>query len=230
MARFQNGQSPKENVLPIYNQLLSAYIIENFAAEDTALVQAREESPKHGLPAISIQPEEGRFLQMLVAASQAKIAVEIGTLGGYSGIWLARGLPPGGKLFTLEKSSKHAGVAQAHFEAAGVHEKVEIVVGDAHDALLKIAAKGPLDFVFIDAEKAGYSAYFAWAMAHTRVGGIIAAHNAFRGGRIEEAPTDDDPADMAAFNRQVAGDSRVISTIFPAGDGTLVAVKIRSGA
>ncbi len=98
-----------------YNDQISQYISSMFAIEDSSLLQAREESPKLGLPAININPEEGRFLQFLVCASGARKAVEIGTLGGYSGIWIARGLHPGGKLYTLDKDSRHADVAQAHF-------------------------------------------------------------------------------------------------------------------
>ncbi|NJN44336.1 MAG: hypothetical protein HC806_06190 [Anaerolineae bacterium] len=124
--------------MPIYNDELSAYITEHFAREDTAIRRARERSPERGLPAISIRPEEGRFLQLLVAACQAKKAIEIGTLGGYSGTWIARGLLPGGKLFTLEKSDKHAEVAREHFEGAGVADRVEIIVGDAHQTLAKL--------------------------------------------------------------------------------------------
>ena len=106
--------------MTIYNDQISQYISSLFADEDEALRMAREDSPKRGLPSISIKPEEGRFLQFLVRACGAKIAVEIGTLGGYSGTWIGRGLLPGGKLYTLDKDSKHAAVAQEHFAAAGL--------------------------------------------------------------------------------------------------------------
>jgi predicted O-methyltransferase YrrM len=212
--------------MPVYNDPLSEYITQHFAREDAAIRRAREKSPERGLPAISIRPEEGRFLQVLVAATQARKAVEIGTLGGYSGTWIARGLVPGGKLYTLEKSGKHAEVAREHFEGAGVIDRVEIVIGDAHHSLKRVAPLGPFDFVFIDAEKSGYNAYYDWAIINVRVGGIIAAHNMFRNGNILNPGTDDDVATIDALNRRVAYDPRVVSTIYPAGDGTLVAVRI----
>lgn len=211
--------------MPIYNDSLSQYVTEHFAREDPALRRAREQTPERGLPAIGVKPEEGRFLQVMVAACQARKAVEIGTLGGYSGIWIARGLAPGGKLFTLEKSEKHAAVAQDHFRAAGLADRVEILIGDAHQTLAALTQQSPFDFVFIDAEKTGYNAYYDWAVANVRVGGVITAHNMFRSGNILNPGAEEDVLLIEALNRQIAYDARVISTIFPAGDGTLVAVK-----
>ncbi|MEM2126116.1 MAG: O-methyltransferase [Candidatus Methanosuratincola sp.] len=210
-----------------YNDKLSDYITELFASQDDALRLAREDSVRKGLPAISVKPEEGRFLQFLVRACGARKALEIGTLGGYSGIWIARGLAPGGKLITLEKDPYHAQVAREHFASAGVEDLVEVRVGDAHQQLTELVAEAPFDFVFIDAEKEGYNAYFDWALANTRSNGVIAAHNAFRGGSIVGERADDTYTEMMrSFNRRVAEEPRVISTIFPAGDGTLLAVKI----
>lgn len=210
-----------------YNDTLSQYITDLFAKQDDAQRRALEDSPKHGLPAISVKPEEGKFLQVLVSSCNAVKAVEIGTLGGYSGIWIARGLAPGGKLITLEREQKHADVARAHFAAAGVADRVEIRIGDAHESLKSLTAESPFDFVFIDAEKSGYPFYFDWALANVRVGGVIAAHNAFRNGSVAGvgAPDEDTEA-MRAFNRRVANEPRVLSTIYPAGDGTVVAVKV----
>ncbi|MBE9474928.1 MAG: O-methyltransferase [Chloroflexi bacterium] len=210
-----------------YNDQISQYISSLFAEENSALQQAREESPKLGLPAINIKPEEGRFLQFLACASGARKAVEIGTLGGYSGIWIAHGLHPGGKLYTLDKESRHAEVARAHFAAAGLSDVTEVLVGDAHSVLFELSDQGPFDFVFIDAEKPGYPAYFDWAIANTRLGGIIAAHNAFRKGTVAGLGQDDTHSElMRQFNQQVASDERLISTIYPAGDGTLISVKV----
>ena len=212
--------------MTIYNDQISQYISSLFAVEDETLLMARENSPKRGLPSISIKPEEGRFLQFLVRACGAKKAVEIGTLGGYSGTWIGRGLLPGGKLYTLDKDSKHAAVAQEHFAAAGLEGKVEILIGDAHQSLIEIKKLAPFDFVFIDAEKPGYPAYFDWAIENVRPGGIIAAHNAFRKGTVVGNGQDDDHSDlMRQFNQQVASDERLVSTIYPAGDGTLISIK-----
>lgn len=210
-----------------YNDNLSRYITDLFAHQDDILKQVRENIPKKGLPGISIRPEEGRFLQFMVRACAAKKALEIGTLGGYSGIWIARGLPPEGRLITLEKDPQHAEVARDHFIAAGVEDKVDIRIGNAHDLLKNLEKEGLFDFVFIDAEKSGYQNYFEWALEHSPVGGIVAAHNAFRGGRVQEPQPDETDLQMDSFNRQVANNHRVISTIYPGGDGTLISVKIK---
>ena len=212
--------------MTIYNDQISQYIGSLFAAEDEPLRKAREDSPKRGLPGISIKPEEGRFLQFLVRACGVQKAVEIGTLGGYSGTWIARGLVPGGKLYTLEVESKHAEVAREHYAQAGVDESIEILIGDAHHSLREIKKLGPFDFVFIDADKPSNPVYFDWAIENIRLGGIIATHNAFRKGTVVGAGEDDDHSElMRQFNQQVADEERLISTIYPAGDGTLISVK-----
>lgn len=212
--------------MTVYNDQISQYIGELFAVQDQALHFTWEDSARQGLPKISVRPEEGRFLQFLVRACGARRAVEIGTLGGYSGIWIARGLPPEGKLYTLEIEPRHAEVARQHFQRAGVSERVEIRIGDAHQNLEKLSVLGPFDFVFIDAEKSGYEDYYDWARRHTHPGSVIAAHNAFRGGSIlHEDGSDESTRAIRAFNHRVAGEPDMISTIFPAGDGLLVAVR-----
>jgi predicted O-methyltransferase YrrM len=213
--------------MTIYNDQISQYITSLFVSEDIPLQGAREDSPKYGLPTINIKPEEGRFLQFLVRACSAKKAVEIGTLGGYSGIWIARGLAPGGKLVTLEKEAKHAEVARKHFSEANIEDMVEVRVGDAHRLLADLSSEGPFDFIFIDAEKAGYPAYLDWSLENARLGGVLAFHNAFRKGSVAGLKKDDDSTEiMRQFNRRLAAQDRLISTIFPAGDGTLISVKI----
>jgi predicted O-methyltransferase YrrM len=209
-----------------YNDQVSSYISSLFAVEDEHLLRVREDSPKYGLPGGNIKPEEGRFLQVLAFASGATKAVEIGTLGGYSGIWIARGLRPGGKLITIDMEAKHANVAQEHFDAAGLSEVIEVRVGNAHHVLSELRDEGPFDFVFIDADRPSYPAFFNWAIENVRTGGIIAAHNAFRKGTVVGIGDDDEHSElMRQFNKQVAEDSRVNSTIFPSGDGTLISVK-----
>jgi caffeoyl-CoA O-methyltransferase len=211
----------------VYNNELSQYITDLFVDQDSALEQVFIETPQKGLPAISVKPEEGRFLQFLVRACSAKKVVEIGALGGYSGTWIARGLPADGKLITLEKEPRHAEIARENFIRTGVAGQVEVRVGDAHEELRRLAPEGPFDFVFIDADKPGYPDYFAWALENVRLGGVIAAHNAFRGGSIVDSREPDQFTEpMIHFNRQVAAEKRVISTIYPAGDGTVVAVRI----
>jgi caffeoyl-CoA O-methyltransferase len=211
--------------MPIYDEALENYVRGTFSAEDEILSTIRSEIPRRGLPEITVRPEEGRFLQFIVAASGARLAVEIGTLGGYSGVWIARGLPPGGKLITLELSEEHAAVAADHFEMAEVTDKVELRVGDAHDLLQDLTNEGPFEFVFIDAEKEGYPAYLDWAQANLRPRGIVAAHNAFRHGAIVES-SESDPRVVATrlFNERLASDDRFISTVFPGGDGITLGV------
>jgi len=210
-----------------YNEQLSRYITDLFAVQDESLRNVRQEIAQAGMPTISIRPEEGRFLQFLVKALGARKALEIGTLGGYSGIWIARGLLPGGSLITLEVNPSNAEVARRNFEIAGVADRIDLRLGDAHQLLPGLSVEGPFDFIFIDAEKPGYPAYLDWALENTRLGGVLAAHNAFRRGSVAGLVPDDQFTDITrAFNQRVAQDPRLISTIYPAGDGTVIALKI----
>lgn len=208
-----------------YDDAHARYFAALFAPHDAVLQYIYANIPRRGLPAITIQPEEGRFLQFLARACGARLAVEIGTLGGYSGTWLARGLLPGGRLITLEKEPHHADVAREHFALAGLSDRVEVRLGDAHELLPALAAEGPFDFCFIDAEKRGYDAYLDWALANVRPGGVIAAHNAFRQGAVID-PQNEEPDTLAirAFIRRWAAEPRLLSTIYPAGDGTLIGI------
>ncbi len=213
--------------MPDLREAYAAYVTELFASADPVFERIRAAIPARGLPAITIQPEEGRFLEFLVRACGARRAVEIGTLGGYSGSWIARGLAPGGRLITLELESHHAAVARDHFALAGVADRVEVRVGDAHQLLPALSADGPFDFCFIDAEKSGYAAYLDWALAPggVRPGGVIAAHNAFQHGAIVDPGDRDSQAQtMRDFNRRFAAEPRLLGTVFPAGDGMLIGV------
>jgi len=212
--------------MTVYDDSMSQYVSAIFARQDRTLADVREAIPQKGLPAIYIQPEEGRFLQVLARACGAQKALEIGALGGYSGIWIARGLAPGGRLITLEKDPHHARVAREHFAEAGLGDRVEVRQGDAHDLLESLASQAPFDFIFIDAEKSGYAGYLDWAVQHVRIGGVIAAHNAFWHGSVAGSAQDAETSLMDSFNRKAAADPRLLTTIFPAGDGTLVAVRI----
>jgi caffeoyl-CoA O-methyltransferase len=211
--------------MPTYTDALEQYVGDYFGVEDPVLRRVAEQMAARGLPAIAIQPAEGRFLQLLVRASGARKAVEIGTLGGYSGIWLARGLGPGGRLFTLEADEQRAAVAREHFELAGLGSVVEVRLGPAVVTLPGLAAEGPFDFCFIDADKLSYAEYLDWALANVRVGGLIAAHNAFRHGRLldVEGQSAEDAA-MRAFNQRFAHEPRLLASVYPGGDGTLLGV------
>lgn len=203
---------------------LDEYINQIFAQEDEALQSITAEALRNELPQISLRPFEGRFLQFLIQLSGAQKIVEIGTLAGYSGVWMARALPEGGQLYTIEKSSKHAAVARANFERADLMGRITLLEGDALTMLQKIAAQGPFDLVFIDADKGGYPHYLQWAVEHLRIGGIIAAHNALRQGRVLQPQSDDDRI-IDAFNRALAENPRLESALIGVGDGFAVGIR-----
>lgn len=218
-----------EEIVTVYDDRVSKYVIELFAGEDEDLRYARENSLILNLPAINVKPEEGKFLQILARLSGGDKIVEIGTLGGYSGIWIARGLVENGKLITLEMNARHAEIARDHFVRAGVADKIEIRLGDAHEQMEKLTPEGPFNMVFIDAEKLGYADYYRWAVENVRAGGVIAIHNAFRKGSVAgTAEADAYTEIMRDLNNQIAADPRVLSTIYPAGDGTIIAIKVSS--
>jgi len=211
--------------MTVYDDRFASYITTEFARPDAVLEQVLAAIPARGLPQITIKPEEGRFMQFLVRANGARRVVEIGTLGGYSGIWIARGLPADGRLITLEKEPKHAEVAREHFALAGLSDRVDVRLGDARELLPGLESDGPFDFCFIDAEKLGYGNYLDWALKNIRAGGIIAAHNAFRGGALLDASNhNEDTKYMREFNLRFAQEPRLLSTVYPAGDGLLMGV------
>jgi predicted O-methyltransferase YrrM len=213
--------------MTVYNDSISSYITDLFVKQDEALEETLEQIRKNEMPEYAITPEEGQFLQFLVRAAGTTLAVEIGTLGGYSGIWIARGLSFGGKLITLEIDTKHAQVARQNFERAGVGNMVEVREGDAKKLLEDLSTDAPFDLVFIDALKTDYLHYLEWAENNIVIGGLIVAHNALRGGSIvDESGQDEATQSMREFNRRVAENPKLLSTIFPGGDGMVIAVKI----
>ena len=209
---------------PDTQRALTRYIRDQFAPEDDALVAVRRTAVAQGLPEISIRPEEGQILQFLAALIGARRILEIGTLAGYSGIWLARGLPTGGRLVTLELDPKHARIASEHFRLAGVADRVEIVEGEAQRALARLDGGAPFDMVFIDADKEGYPAYLAWALRNVRPGGLITAHNAFRGGKLLDNGSDEGGRATLNMLATLASHERLTGTIIPVGDGIAAAL------
>ena len=204
---------------------LRAYVTNLFAVEDSALQTARAHAAAAGLPAIQIKPDEAKLLQFLIKAVGARRVVEIGTLGGYSGIWIARALPADGRLITLEIEPRHAEVARRNFSQAGVADRVQIRVGPAQASLKALAAEGPFDAVFIDADKPGYPTYLDWALSNVHSGGLIAAHNAFRhGGVLDAASTDGKVTATRQFNATLARNPKVLATIIQVGDGMAAAI------
>jgi len=210
---------------PAIQHELTAYIRQWFAAEDDVLHAVRHNTEQGNLPVIQIRPEEGKMLQFLAASIGARRIVEIGTLAGYSGIWLARALPPDGRLFTVEREPRHAALAREHFAMAGVADRIEILEGEAEEVLARLGDDAPFDMVFIDAEKSSYPDYLEWAIEHVRPGGIIAAHNAFRGGQLLAAHPSEGTEELRSFLQSMALDERLLSTIIPVGDGIAAALR-----
>ena len=190
------------------------YITDHLVPSDAALDAALESSAAAGLPAIHVAPNQGKLLHVLARSIGATRILEVGTLGGYSTIWLARALAPGGKLITLEYEPKHADVARANIERAGLSHLVEIRLGKAIDTLPRIAAEGAgaFDLVFIDADKPGNADYFAWAVKMTRVGGIIIVDNVVREGEVINPDGDANAQGARRLFEAMAKESRVSAT------------------
>jgi predicted O-methyltransferase YrrM len=169
------------------------YFSESLLPSDSALESALEESAAAGLPAISVSPNQGKLLQMLAQIVGARAILEIGTLGGYSTIWLARGLRPGGRLITLEVDPKHADVARLNVSRAGLQNVVEVRIGNALEILPQLSAErlGPFDLIFIDADKPNIPAYFEWSLKLSRPGTLIIVDNVVRGGAVTDANSSD---------------------------------------
>ncbi|HEX6532980.1 MAG TPA: O-methyltransferase [Gemmatimonadaceae bacterium] len=183
---------------------------------DEALDKALEAAAAAGLPSIQVTPSEGKMLHLLARMRGARRILEIGTLGGYSTIWLARALPPGGRLITLEIDPRHAEVARANLERAGVSGSVELRLGRALDTLPGIAAEGvsPFDFVFIDADKPSIPEYFEWSLRLTRPGSVIVVDNVVRGGAVADAAsTDENVRGVRRFAEKLAAEPRVSATV-----------------
>jgi predicted O-methyltransferase YrrM len=186
------------------------YLADTLLPPDPALEAALADSAAAGLPAINVAPNQGKLLMLLAQMSGARRILEIGTLGGYSTIWLARALPSDGRLVTLEYSPKHADVARRNIERAGFAAQVEVKVGAALDTLPTL--EGPFDFVFIDADKTGYPDYFGWALKLSRRGTVIVADNVVRAGKVL-APAGDAMAEgVVRMMALAAAEPRVSAT------------------
>jgi predicted O-methyltransferase YrrM len=182
---------------------------------DPALEAARAASNEGDLPAIEVAPTHGKLLMLLAQLQGARRVLEIGTLGGYSTIWLARALPPGGRVITIEADRKHADVARTNFARAGVAEIVDLRLGRALDVLPQIVAEnaGPFDFFFIDADKENNAAYLDWALKLARRGSLIVVDNVVRDGKVIDAKTGDSFVQgIRRFNERLAAEPRVSAT------------------
>lgn len=192
--------------------------IQGLFPPEAALLSTLENSERNGLPSIAVSPNEGRLLYMLAKMCGAKRILEIGLLGGFSTINLARALPDGGTLLTLEYSSKHAEVARANIERAGLGDKVEIRVGAALDLLPQIEAnsEGPFDLIFIDADKENYPGYLEWAIKLSHPGTVILSDNLIRGGKVIHPQADDVAANVIHhYNHELTSNPRLETVILP---------------
>jgi len=191
------------------------YFSKLLLAPDKALEQAQTDSQAAGLPGIAVSPLQGKQLLVLAQMQNPKKILEIGTLGGYSTIWLARALPDGGHLVTLEFSPKHAEVARANIARAGLSHLVEIRVGPALDSLPLLAAekRGPFDFIFVDADKENNPGYFEWALKLSRPGTVILVDNVVRDGAVADLKnTDPHIVGIRRMHEMLAVKPRVTAT------------------
>lgn len=175
-----------------------------FAPSDPALDAAIQATTAAGMPEINVTPGQGALLHLLVRMANARAVLEIGALGGYSAIWMARALAPGGRLISLEINPKHADVARANLARAGLAEVVEVRLGSAHETLPQLAEEGagPFDLVFIDADKVSTPEYLTWALRLTKPGSLIVIDNVVRGGAVSD-PTSENP-DVRGIQRALA--------------------------
>lgn len=195
------------------------YVNRVHASHDAALAQAF--AVPEGIPAIQVGPSEGRLLYLLMRLVGARKIVEVGTLIGYSAIQMARALPAGGKLWTIEFDPKHADVARRNVATAGLSDRIEVVVGAGVDVLPTLVGHGPFDAVFIDADKVNYPRYSAWAITNLRSGGLVIGDNAYLFGELVD-DTDRARA-MREFHEQVAASCE--SVCLPTPDGLVVGIK-----
>lgn len=210
---------------------LAAYTYRVFAPEDDLMRDVRARQDAAGLPDIQVAALDALHLEVLARATGARRAVEIGTLGGYSGVCILRGMGAGGRLDTFEIDPRHAQVARETFRRAGFEDRAHIHVGPALERLEDIAGDAPFDFVFVDADKTSYPEYVTWAADHLRVGGVVLCDNAFLFGRvIDDHPARDDRSAVDAMRRAhaiLASSGRFRSTMLPTGEGLALGVKIR---
>lgn len=197
-------------MLPLWTSV-DDYINESLVKQDAALEYALKATADFGAPAFNVTPAQGKLLHLFVASLGAQRVLEIGTLGGYSAIWMARALPAGGKLTTIEHNWKYVDLARANIAQAGVQDRVEVIHGKGLDVLPTLA--GPFDFIFIDADKPANPDYFTWALKLSRPGGVIVVDNTVRDGGISDpASADSSVQGVRQMNALVHSEPRVSAT------------------
>ncbi len=210
---------------------LGAWAEEVYAPEDEVLREIRARSDAAGLPSIAVGAMDGLHLEVLARAGGVRRAVEIGTLGGYSGVCLLRGMAPAGVLHTFELDPGRAELARAAFALAGFAGRAFVHVGRAEELLRDVEAEGPFDLVFIDADKIGYPAYLDWATEHLRVGGLLLADNTFGFGHVHDRSWRGEDASsmepLRVFSERLARGGRFRATMLPTAEGLSLGVKVR---
>ncbi len=205
-----------------------AYVRKVFAHESAAMLDCRAWMSQLGVEGMHVGPEEGAYLTFFAQLIGARKILELGTLGGYSGLWLARALPEDGLLYTVERREVFAERARAFFAQEGIAHKVQVLTGDAHSLLPALAEHAPYDLIFIDADKSGYPDYLAWSARHLRTGGLFIADNTFLYGAVWEGSppkgiTFRQWQAMRDFNEQVASSPAWRSILLPTGEGLVLA-------
>lgn len=202
-----------------------AYATELNAPESEAQSWVRAEMERRGLPMIQVSALEGRLLAVLAATVGARRVLEVGTLGGYSALWLLSLLPEDARLVTLEREPEHAEVAREAFRRAGVADRVRLIEGDARETVERLVDGPPFDLIFVDADKRGYPRYRERAADLLRPGGLLLGDNAFWEGKVADPGDDPDDATRAimAFNRELADDPRFDAVTIPIRDGLAIA-------
>jgi len=212
---------------PLNDELYSYITSQRSHASDPVLEKLRAETETLGddLKQMQIGPDQGTFFTILVAALGVKNALEIGTFTGYSSTCIARGLPADGKLICLDQNEEWTNIARRTWKEAGVDSKIELRIGDGHENVKNV--QGPLDFVFIDADKTGYDHYYETILPQVRAGGVIIFDNMLRGGRVINPDADNEnDAAVIALNQKLANDSRIECALIPIADGLMFCRKI----
>jgi predicted O-methyltransferase YrrM len=192
---------------------VDAYLNEQVVGEDAVLTAATESTERAGLPQISVTPTHGKLLFLLARAIGARKILELGTLAGYSTIWLGRAVAAKGRVITLEIDAKHAAVARENFARAGLQSTIELRLGAALEILPHLADDGPFDLTFIDADKPNVPEYFEWAIRLSRPGALIIVDNVVRDGKVaDEESTDPSVLGVRRLHEQIMGDDRITAT------------------
>lgn len=209
---------------------LYAYLLENSLCEPEILRRLREENASHPKAEFQIAPEQGQFMRLLVQVLGVRRAIEVGVFTGYSALSVALAMPPGGRLVACDVSEEFTNVAKRYWEEAGVAQKIDLRLGPALetlDSLIRAGQAGSYDFVFIDADKVNYVAYYERALSLVRSGGLVAIDNTLWYGYVaDDAKNDSDTISIRALNRRILEDNRVLASLLPLADGLTLALKL----